>query len=64
MSNYLSKESTEYAQEAVNGITSLYLPESDVLVEPVVVENAPKMPMTFQVHKYKRLCNKDWDVFA
>ena len=45
MFNNCQKEFAEYAQEAVNEMTSLYLPESDVLVEPVAVENAPKISM-------------------
>ena len=49
----------EYSQQIVSGITSLYMPESEVREEPAHVINAPKIPTTLQVHNVEPLYNKD-----
>ena len=53
------REFAEYSQQIVTGITSLYMPESEVGEEPADVMNAPKIATTLQVHKVERLYNKD-----
>ena len=39
------------AQTLVLAITTIYLPESEMLQEPVEIENAPVVLETFQIHK-------------
>ena len=48
------KEFADYAEKRVNGIHSLYLPVSDVMVEPEDISNAPKIPETLKIHKVER----------
>ena len=42
------------AQTLVPSITTIYLPISEMLKEPVDIENAPKIPETLKVHKVQR----------
>ena len=48
------KEFAEHAEKVVRGITSLYLPAEDVLVEPDEIEVSPRIHETLQVHIVKR----------
>ena len=48
------KEFVEYAEKTVKGITSLYPPSEDVLVEPGDIEVSPKIHETLKVHIVKR----------
>ena len=41
-----AEEFSNYANKVVNGITSLYLPEADLLKEPDDIEEGPKIPET------------------
>ena len=50
----MPKEFAEYAEKAVQGITSLYLPSQDVLVKPGDIDVSPKIHETLQVHMVKR----------
>ena len=45
------------AQPLVPAITTIYLPESEMLQEPNEIENAPVIPETFQIHKVARKFN-------
>ena len=54
-----AKEFSNYANKVVNGITSLYLPEADLLTEPDDIEEAPKIPETLSIHMLVRNLNKD-----
>jgi len=49
----------EYADNTINGIKSLYLPESHVFDEPDDIENAPRIVGTLEVHKVVREFNDD-----
>jgi len=49
----------EYADNTINGIKSLYLPESHVFDEPDDIENAPRIVGTLEVHKVGREFNDD-----
>ena len=48
------KEFAEHAEKVVKGITSLYLPAEDVLVEPDDIEVSPRMHEMLEVHMVKR----------
>ena len=54
-----AEEFSNHANKVVNGITSLYLPESDLLAEPDNIEEAPKIPETLSVHMLVRNFNED-----
>ena len=54
-----AEEFSNHANKVVNGITSLYLPESDLLAEPDNIEEAPKIPETLSVHMLGRNFNED-----
>ena len=47
------KQFAEYAESAVKGITSLYLPTEEVLKEPDDIGNSPKITDTLQIHEVK-----------
>ena len=49
----------KYADNTINGIKSLYLPECDVFEEPDDIEDAPKIAGTLEVHKIVREFNDD-----
>ena len=51
------KQFAEYAESAVKGITSLYLPTEEVLKEPDDMRNSPRITDTLQFHKVKRCCD-------
>ena len=48
------KQFAEYANKAVKGITSLYLPEEDVLIEPDDIKASPRIKDTLQIQMIKR----------
>ena len=48
------KPFAEHADKAVKGITSLYLPAEDVLIEPDDIEVSPAIKDTLQIHMIKR----------
>ena len=54
-----AEEFSNYANKVVNGITSLYLPEADLLTEPDDIEKAPKIPETLSINMLGRNFNKD-----
>ena len=47
------KPFAEHAEKAVKGITSLYLPAEDVLIEPKDIEASPRIKDTLQIHMIK-----------
>ena len=47
-----------YPDKAIAGISSLYLPESDVIDEPEMVQSAPAIQGTLKIHKVERRFNK------
>ena len=50
----IPKQFAEYAESAVRGITSLYLPTEEVLKEPDDIGNSPRITDTLQIHIVKR----------
>ena len=52
------KPFAEHADKAVKGITSLYLPAEDALIEPDDIEAFPKTKDTLHIHMIKRLFDK------
>ena len=54
-----AEEFSNYANTVVNGITSVYLPQNNVLTEPDDIEEAPKIPETLSIHKVVRGFNED-----
>ena len=44
----------KHADRAVKGITSLYLPAEDVLIEPDDIEASQRIKDTLQIHMIKR----------
>ena len=48
------KQFAEHADKAVKGITSLYLPAEDVLIEPDNIKASPRIKDTLQIHMIKR----------
>ena len=54
-----AEEFSNQTNKVVNGITSLYLPEPDLLAEPDNIEEAPKIPETLSVHMLVRNFNED-----
>ena len=54
-----AESSAKYADNTINGIKSLYLPECDVFKEPDDIEDAPKIAGTLGVHKIVREFNDD-----
>ena len=44
----------EHAGKAVKGITSIFLPAEDVLIEPEDIEASPRIKDTLQIHMVKR----------
>ena len=53
------EEFSNYANTVVNGITSVYLPQNNVLTEPDDIEEAPKIPETLSIHIVVRGFNED-----
>ena len=53
------EEFSNYANTVVNGITSVYLPQNDLLTEPDDIEEAPKIPETLSIHKVVQGLNED-----
>ena len=53
------EEFSNYTSKVVNGITSLCLPEPDLLMEPDDIEEAPKIPETLPIHseRFQRRLN-------
>ena len=49
----------KYADNTINGIKSLYLPECDVFEEPDDIGDAPKIAGTLEVHYIVREFNDD-----
>ena len=54
-----AKGFAEYANKAINGITSTYVPINELLNEPDNIEGTPKIPETLSIHKVKRSFNED-----
>ena len=54
-----AKDSAEYANKTISGITSIYMPMYELLTEPDNIENAPKIPETLSIHKVTRSFNED-----
>ena len=53
-----AEEFSNYANKILNEITSLYLPEADLLTELDDIEEALKLPETLSIHILKRHFNK------
>ena len=49
-----SKPFAGRADKVVKGITSLYLPAEDVLIEPDDIDASPRIKHTLQIHMIKR----------
>ena len=45
-----AKGCAEYANKAINGITSTYVPINELLKEPDNIEGNPKIPETLSIH--------------
>ena len=43
----------------INGISCLYLAESEIMAEPQDIETSPKIPRTLKIHKVLRTYNED-----
>ena len=54
-----AKDFAEYANKTINGITSIYMPINELLMEPENIENTPKILETLSIHKVARNFNKD-----
>ena len=54
-----AKDFAEYANKTISGITSIYMSIYELLTEPNNIENAPKIPETFSIHKVTRSFNED-----
>ena len=54
-----AEEFSEHVNKIVSGITSIYLPESELLMEPEDIEDAPKINETLSIHKLTRGFNED-----
>ena len=54
-----AKDFAEYANKTISGITSIYMPISELLTEPDNIEYAPKIPETLSIHKVTRSFNED-----
>ena len=54
-----AKDFAEYANKTISGITSIYMPISELLMEPDNIEYAPKIPETLSIHKVTRSFNED-----
>ena len=53
------RKSLKYSNKRVKSITTLYLPECKLFVEPNEVKKAPKIPQTLPVHKVIRNMSKN-----
>ena len=51
------------AQTIVPAITTIYLPENEMLQEPNEIKNAPVVPDTLQIHKVARKFNSQGVAF-
>ena len=54
-----AKDFAEYANKAINGITSIYMPINELLTETDNTEKAPKIPETLSIHKVTRSFDED-----
>ena len=54
-----AKVVAQYANRLVNGISSIYMSESELLVESEQVSMALKIPGTFTIHKLSREFDED-----
>ena len=54
-----AKVFAQYANRLVNGISSIYMSESELLVESEQVSMALKIPGTFTIHKLSREFDED-----
>ena len=45
-----TEEFYNYANTVINGVTSVYLPQNDLITEPDHIEEAPKIPETKRFH--------------
>ena len=55
----LTERVYKYANKRVESITTLYLPECKLFLEPNEVTKAPKIPQTLPVHKFIRHMSKN-----
>ena len=54
------KDFAEYASKIINGISCLYLAESEIMAETQThIETPPEIPRTLKVHKVLRTYNED-----
>ena len=54
-----AKDFAEYANKTISGITSIYMSLYELQTEPDNIENEPKIPETFSIHKVTRSFNED-----
>ena len=54
-----AKDFAEYANKTINSITSIYMPTNELLTQPNNIENDPRIPETFSIHKVTRSFNED-----
>ena len=54
-----AKDSAEYANKTISGITSIYMPINKLLTQPDNIQNAPKIPETLSIYKLTRIFNED-----
>ena len=49
-----AKDFAEYANKVIDGISSLYLAENDIVAEPQDIKMSPKIPKALKVYKVLR----------
>ena len=54
-----AKDFAEYANKIIDGISSLYLAENDIVAEPQDIKTSPKIPKALKVHKVLRNYNEE-----
>ena len=53
-----AKEFAEYVNKTITGISSLYMPITQVIKEPKDINEAPKIPKTLKIHIPCRVLNE------
>ena len=54
-----AKDFAEYANKIIDGISSLYLAENDIVAESQDIKTSPKIPKALKVHKVLRNYNEE-----
>ena len=58
-----AKDFSKYANTVVNGITSVCLPQNDLITKPDDIGEAPKIPETLSIHTVVQGFNEDGILF-